>query len=68
MSDKLLRSFGFPRPLSLRLAQARSRFLLALVVILVLFFSFPSSKLSNSNGLYRIQASFPTESVAAKSV
>jgi mannosyl-oligosaccharide alpha-1,2-mannosidase len=68
MSDKMLRSLGFPRPPSLRSAQARSRYLLALIVVLVLFFSFRSSKLSNSNGLYRIQASFPTESAAAKSV
>jgi mannosyl-oligosaccharide alpha-1,2-mannosidase len=65
MSNKVLRSLGFRRPLSFRSTQARSRFLiLALVAALFLFYSVPSS----NNGQSRIQAAFPTEPTAAKSI
>jgi mannosyl-oligosaccharide alpha-1,2-mannosidase len=66
----MFRRFTFPHSRSLRILpqQARIRYLILAIIALVLFFSFSSDKLPAGNGPYRIQASFPAESAAAKSV
>lgn len=67
MSDKVLHSLGFRRPLSFRSTQRRPRFLILVLVVGLFFYSVRSSKF-RSNGQSRIQAVFPTELTAAKSI
>ena len=70
MSDKIFHSFTLRRSPFLRFnpQHARIRHLILAVIVLFLFLSFTTNKLPNRKGLYGIQASFPTESAAARSV
>ena len=76
MKDKKRRNFPFPRPPTRRFLprQARLRPLLLAAVVLLLYFSFPRPmsfprpKLLSGAGRYRIQASFPAETVASRTV